>query len=442
MLPESQNTEYKESWRDEYLKWICGFANAQGGRIYLGVNDYREVVGLEEKEAHKLTEDIPNKVRDVLGIIVDVNLLEEDDLWFIEIVVSPYSNPISYKGQYHYRSGSTKQELSGAALNKFLLERTGMHWDDYIVPDVKVDDLSARAFERFRNDASESHRVDEDVLRDSDEMLLENLLLVDESTRQLKRAAVMLFHERPERWVPGAYVKLGFFAKEDDDLVFQDEVHGPLMTQVDEVMRLLKERYLIYAISYEGAHRKENLLYPNDALRESILNAIAHKDYTSGIPIQISVYPDHLCIWNSGQLPDAWTVAKLFEKHSSQPFNPTLANAFFRAGDIESWGRGYRRIVRHMAAAKLLPPIVETDGGLMVTYYSSVESQAKALRLDERQVKVMEFVLQNGRVTNGDVQKIFDVSRGTALRIIKSLGNMLEVKGEGGKYQYYEVRNY
>ena len=80
MLPESQNTEYKESWRDEYLKWICGFANAQGGRIYLGVNDAREVTGLDEKEAHKLTEDVPNKVRDVLGIIVDVNLLEESGL--------------------------------------------------------------------------------------------------------------------------------------------------------------------------------------------------------------------------------------------------------------------------------------------------------------------------------------------------------------------------
>lgn len=68
MLPESHNTEYKESWRDEYLKWICGFANAQGGRIYLGVNDAKEVVGLVEKDARKLIEDIPNKVRDVLGI--------------------------------------------------------------------------------------------------------------------------------------------------------------------------------------------------------------------------------------------------------------------------------------------------------------------------------------------------------------------------------------
>ena len=306
----------------------------------------------------------------------------------------------------------------------------------------KVSDLSAEALARFRKEAAKNNRVDEDVLQDSDEELLKNLRLIDFHTHQLQRGALMLFHPDPERFVSGASIKLGFFAGADDDLVFQDEIHGPLMLQVDKVVTLLKERYLIYAISYEGTHRRETLQYPEEALRESILNAIAHKDYTTGVPIQISVYPDHLCIWNPGQLPETWTVAKLFEKHSSHPWNPALANAFFRSGDIESWGRGYRRIVRHMTAAKLLPPSVETDGGLMVTYYSNVEAQAKALHLDERQKKVLELVLKNGRVSNGDVQDLLGVSRATALRIIKSLDNVLEVKGEGGKYQYYEIRTY
>lgn len=125
MIEESQNIEHKESWRDKYLKWICGFANAQGGRVYIGVDDNRNVVGVEDSK--RLMEDIPNKVRDVLGIIVDVNLLKEDKKEYIEIGVPPYSNPINYKGQYHYRSGSTKQELKGAALSRFLLEHGGVH---------------------------------------------------------------------------------------------------------------------------------------------------------------------------------------------------------------------------------------------------------------------------------------------------------------------------
>ena len=76
-MAESQNVEWKESWRDEYLKWICGFANAQGGKIYIGKNDDGTVIGIQDSK--KLMEDIPNKVRDILGIIVDVNLLAADE---------------------------------------------------------------------------------------------------------------------------------------------------------------------------------------------------------------------------------------------------------------------------------------------------------------------------------------------------------------------------
>ena len=126
-MSENQNIEWKENWRDEYLKWICGFANAAGGKIYIGTDDNGKVVGVAD--AKKLLEDIPNKVRDVLGIMVDVNLLEENGLQYIEIDVPPYSNPINYKGQYHYRSGSTKLELKGAALNRFIinLKRAALH---------------------------------------------------------------------------------------------------------------------------------------------------------------------------------------------------------------------------------------------------------------------------------------------------------------------------
>lgn len=439
MIEESRNIEHKESWRDEYLKWIYGFANAQGGRIYIGVNDDRQVVGVDDSK--KLMEDIPNKIKDVLGIIVDVNLLKEEGKEYIEIVVPPYSNPINYKGQYHYRSGSTKQEMKGATLNKFLLERGGIHWDEYVVSNVKVEDLSEGAFNRFRKEAAENDRVDKEVLEDSNEMLLTNLLLVDENTGQLKRSAAMLFHPNPERFVSGAYIKLGFFAGEDDDLVFQDEVHGPLMLQVDEVIRLLEERYLIHAISYEKHHRRERIQYPEDSLRESVLNAIINKDYTSGYPIQISVYPDHLSVWNYGQLPVGWSVGRLFVKHPSMPFNPSIANVFFRSGDIESWGRGYRRIVRKNEEAGLLPPIVQTEDGLRVTHYADVSAQVQAMGLEERSIPVLEQVLKNHRVTNGEVQKMLGVSRATAMRLLQKLDGVLEPVGQGAG-GFYRIRNY
>jgi ATP-dependent DNA helicase RecG len=102
---EHQQVEWKESWRDEYQKWICGFANADGGVLVIGRDDTGTVVGVEN--AIRLLVDIPNKVRDVLGIMADVSLFEEHGKEFIEISVEAYPNPISYKGEYYYRSGST-----------------------------------------------------------------------------------------------------------------------------------------------------------------------------------------------------------------------------------------------------------------------------------------------------------------------------------------------
>ncbi|MDR0606109.1 MAG: ATP-binding protein, partial [Bacteroidales bacterium] len=84
-MPEQQNTEYKSIWKDEYLKWICGFANAQGGRIFIGKQDNGTIVGL--KNSKKLLENLPNKITTILGIVADVNLHETADGDYIEIVV-------------------------------------------------------------------------------------------------------------------------------------------------------------------------------------------------------------------------------------------------------------------------------------------------------------------------------------------------------------------
>ncbi len=138
---ESQNTEYKEAWRDEYLKWICGFANAQGGKVYIGVNDDHVVVGVADSK--KLMEDIPNKIVSQLGIVCDVNLLTADGLDYIEIVVEPNSVPISYHGKYHYRSGSTKQEMNGVALQQFVLKKMGRSWDEYPREKTTLDAIDA-----------------------------------------------------------------------------------------------------------------------------------------------------------------------------------------------------------------------------------------------------------------------------------------------------------
>ena len=104
-MPETQNIEYKSIWKDEYLKWICGFANAQGGTLYIGKDDNGNVVGV--KNAGKLLEELPNKITTILGIVAAINLHETPDGEFIEIEVEPHPNPVNYKGEYHLVTGKS-----------------------------------------------------------------------------------------------------------------------------------------------------------------------------------------------------------------------------------------------------------------------------------------------------------------------------------------------
>lgn len=437
---ESQNVEYKLIWKDEYLKWICGFANAVGGKMYIGVDDNGNVVGLDNIK--KLAEDIPNKVRDVLGIIIDVNVLDIKGVEYLEIIIPPYSNPINYKGQYHYRSGSTKQELKGVSLNRFILQRTGKNWDEVPVIGVSIEDLSKEALIRFKKEAAKSNRVDEDVLNDSTANLLEDLRLIDKETGQLSKAAILLFHPDPEKYVRGAYIKIGYFGSSEEDLIFQDEIHGSLMEQIDKTIDLIKTKYLIYRISYEGISRREMLQIPMEAIRESLMNAVAHKDYSDASPIQISVYPNHIVFWNAGRLPDEWNVARLYEKHPSKPYNPSIANTLFRCGDIESWGRGYKRIIDSVLSHKLLPPVIEIISGLMITYYTDVKYQLKAQKVEEKYFPIMEYVAKNGKITNTDVQKLLNVSKTTAYRMLIQLEAWLDIHGVTGKGTYYTLKGF
>lgn len=244
-MKEHQHIELNESWHDEYLKWICGFANANGGKLVIGRNDMGEVVGL--KGASKLLENLPNKVRDVLGIMVDVNLCNEKDMAYLEIVVAPYPNPISYKGEYYYRSGSTNQFLKGAALDRFLLRKHGRTWDGIPLPGLTLANLDAGALKNFRKQAMKSQRLSDAVLEEPDRTLLEKLHLTEGS--YLTRAAALMFHPEPEHLFTGAYVKIGDF-ENNVDLRYQDEVTGDLIGQVNQTIEVLKAKYLKAMISY------------------------------------------------------------------------------------------------------------------------------------------------------------------------------------------------
>ena len=212
---ESQNVEYKSSWHDEYLKWICGFANAQGAVMYFGVDDNHEVIGLENVD--RLMEDIPNKIVTTMGIVVDVNLHEQDGLEYIEVIVEPNNIPINYRGKYYYRSGSTMQELRGPALQQFVLKKMGRSWDDVTNDHATIDDLDRNAIDYFLRKGYENGRITDEERNLPVETLLQNLDLINDEGK-LKNAALLLFAKRPQRYFTSVRFHIGRFSGSESNL--------------------------------------------------------------------------------------------------------------------------------------------------------------------------------------------------------------------------------
>jgi ATP-dependent DNA helicase RecG len=446
MEQENQTIEWKESWRDEYLGWICGYANAKGGTLFIGRDDTGKVVGVPK--AKKLLEDLPNKIRDVLGIMADVELRTENGLDYLAVIVEPYPYPINYRGEYHYRTGSTKQVLKGTSLNKFLLNKSGLKWDTLPVPGVSVADLDPASFKLFRTAAARAKRLNENELAVNNEELLEALHLYDKD--QLKRAAILLFYPDPQRFVTGAYVKIGFFGDSATDLKFQDEVEGTLLQQVDRTMDLLTTKYMQAAISYEGVQRVEEYPYPVKALREAVVNAIAHKDYSSGNPIQIRVFPDRLEIYNQGRIPVEWSFEKFLGKHPSKPTNPDVAYTFYRAGFIESWGRGIDLILSECEAHGIPRPLFNIDfDGLEISFRDkSNESPSVFFKLldmisDPAKKKVFLDLMRKFSAHRTEFNKIGEAEIADLVSIVRNLEpktlKIITILGKDGPLRRNEI---
>lgn len=418
IMPEQHNIEYKRSWHNDYLKWVCGFANAQGGVIFIGKDDVGNVVHLADFK--KLMDEIPNKIRNLMGITAEVNLLEEKGSQFIEIVVPSYSVPISLRGRYYYRSGSTKLELTGASLNEFLLGKSGKTWDDVLEQRATFDDIDEQSITVYLKAAKKAGRLPENEELPIPE-LLEKLRLTEKG--QLKRAAIILFAKEPGKFYPNTFVKIGRFGKDDTDLKFQETVEGNLVSLVPEILDQLNHKFLVKQIDFEGMHRIEKEEYPVAAIREMILNALVHRNYM-GAPVQLRVYDDKISIWNEGFLPEGLTLEALKRPHASRPRNPVIADVSFKGGYIDAWGRGTIKIIDSCKAAELPEPeMMEQDGGFLLTILKDMLNREylDQLGLNERHAKAVLFVKEKGKISNSEYQKLFDVSKATATRDLTDL---------------------
>jgi ATP-dependent DNA helicase RecG len=247
-------------------------------------------------------------------------------------------------------------EAASPGSDRILAPDAGGSWDDQPMPRVQLADLDLAALDEFRQRAQACQRLPA-AAGEGAAALVEQLQLF-----HLKRAAVLLFHPEPEKLVSGAYIRIGHFGG-DNALIEQHAVGGHLFTQFERGLALIEAHLQKVANSAEPRTPQDCPL-PLEALREALLNAIVHKDYASGIPIQIRLHDDRISLWNPARLAQGWSVASLRARHLSRPGNPDLANAFQRAGLIEAWGLGIDRLINACRSHGVVEPLLrhEQDG--------------------------------------------------------------------------------
>ena len=339
---ESQNVEYKESWHDKYLAWICGYANAQGGTIYFGIEDKtKKPVGV--KNANKLLEDIPNSIRNTMGIVADVALLRKSGKDVIRVKVKKSMFPVCYHGEYHYRTGAVKMVLTGSALTQFLLEKSGLDWD------------AAPTFSGFKKDEhafttlSARYKKERKVkLTDAD---FESFGLALPDGRLTNAGALLaddcpLRHSRVfcTRW-NGCDMAAGVMDAKDDQ-----EYSGGILSMLqyaEDFVRVNSRR----AWHKLARTRLEFVEYPERAVHEALVNAFVHRDYlVTGSEVHVDIFDDRLEITSPGGMPGERNLADFDVRNiPSIRRNALLADMCERLRIMERRGSGVKKIFEDYA---------------------------------------------------------------------------------------------
>ncbi len=348
-MRENQNVEYKQMWKDEYLRWVSAFANTTGGVIYIGVDDNGKVVGL--KNADELVYMIPHKIKDYLGILVETSIKRKKNKEYICIKVEKHPYPVSLRGRYYLRSGSNTYEAMGMELDRLMLKRLGIRWEKVSGHYSSISDLDTYVIDYFKKKGLENGKLTEREVNVDDETLLKNLRLYH--GKELSYAALLLFGKDLEEWVYNSFVTICEIT-DDGKISRSDKVSGSILIQLEETMELLYRKYISDEV-------------PKDVMREILLNALMHKAYDAQNPIQISVYKNKVTVYNSSIYNPDINKETIYNSHPSIPPNPRIANAFYKCGFATLWGLGIERIKECSNGSGLsLPKFTINENGFLV----------------------------------------------------------------------------
>ena len=430
-MRESKTIEFKREYTENLKYEVIAFANTDGGTIYIGIEDDGTVIGIEnvDKTLLSITNMIRDSIHPDVTLFTDVNTVDIEEKTVIRIdILRGTERPYYIKGKgirpegIYVRQGASSVPASHAAIVKMIKETSSDNFEEAISIEQTLS--FSKADEAFRN-----HSINFD---DNNKRTL-GLIRHDGLYTNL---ALLLSDQCPHS------IKAARF-QGTDKAIFTDrvEISGSVFQQMDEAYEYLQKNNRISS-EFKGLERVDHLDYPEEALRESLINAVVHREYAIPGPVLISIFDDRIEITALGGLTKELSLDDIMLGVSVLR-NKKLGDIFYRLKLIEAYGTGIEKIMRSYDNCSEKPKIDISDNAFKITlpnqnYHKNTASPKK--EIDYREQTIMDLFKEKETIVRKDIQEALDVSQATAILLARNLVEKdILLKESGGKYQRYRL---
>lgn len=413
---------------------LAAFANGAGGYLLIGVTKPGQPKGLADPEA-AMDKAIEAALSCDPPLIIPLPKLVQLDETMLLMVEVPAGLPHVYQAGRHYpiREGAENVNLSTRQLRRLMLARGQTNFDRTLVAQAQISDLDWPKAEQYVVNTLGL------VATPVEDALVKRACLAMDEQEQLRptQAGMLLFGRDPNRFIPAAEIIVVRYAGlQMSDTFVREDIGGPLPDQIRRAEAFVVSN-IERSFQLDGLARSEHPVFPLDAVREIIVNAVAHRAYDiEGDSIRVFIFADRLECYSPGRLPGHVTIDNILHERFSR--NQAIVQVLADMGFIERLGYGIDRIMRRMVEEGLpAPQFEETAAGFKVTLFrqpwqwqphhpasSHTIRDWLAQGLNERQIKAMNFVLDNGRITNSDYSNLCPQVSSETLR--RDLANLVE----------------
>jgi len=437
---ESKTVEFKETFDNKTIETAVAFANTRGGHIFIGVSDKGTKKGIQIGKETLIgwTNKISQGTQPRIIPEVESSEIESKIIAVIQIKEFPIK-PVSTKGRCYRRIGNSNRLMTPQDIAEMHLHSTGTSWDKTPAPDATMSDIDPEKIKRYIRRSKDAGRRD---VGDREEPLeiLKKLELVKKG--KLTWAALLLFRKDTKYLRSQGLVHCGRF-KEETIVIDDRMIEGTIVEQIDEAMDFIRKNISVKFVMTGKPQRDEVWDYPLEAIRESVINAVCHRDYTMPSNTEVRIYDDRLTIWNPGGLPLGITLDDLFKPHGSVLRNKGIGAVLYDMGLIEQWGSGIGKMLKLCSLAGIpVPHFEEYQSGFLVEFRKDIytEEYLRKLGLNDRQIKAVDHIKENKIINLSSYKALIqNVSEKTLYRDLQDLvdKNILKEIGEkkGRKYK-------